>query len=696
MAVSTLDPIEHLNHPVLRQQISRVPYLPGVDGLRALAVIAVMLYHANHGWLSGGFLGVEVFFVISGYLITLLLVSEKERTGRVSLRKFWLRRARRLLPALYTLLGGLAIYMTFFHEQPMGQTRGDFAAGLLYGSNWFQIWVGQGYTSAEAFAPLRHLWSLAVEEQFYLVWPIIMAVVLHRKREKLPRVAMWLVVLSIALAAATAALYVGGPVFVGANPVTGAISCGASESHGYASVLGRCVNVNEFLYLNSFSRAGGLMLGSAFALVWRPVAIMRGPLRRRGRRVDAVALVGLVGLVVLMGRRFLSDVDSGSYDPWLFRGGFFLIGLCTVACIAAATHRRSWIGRLLGIRPLHWVGTRSYGMYLYHWPVFQILRQHGEQLGWRQFGIAMLITLPITELSYRLMEMPVRLGRLGEWLRGERKPRTVAARRRRRRGLVVGSAIAILTGFATVSIATASVQCDGQVQCDSQKGQAAIDAARHSSAPAAVPTQPTQPATSPTSPTTAASTATADSVVPGQQASTTLLATTVAPTTTNAVDAIAPIAIGESVMLGAAPMLTAGGVRVDAAVSRQGKNVAEVVALHRSAGELGRTVIIQTGTNGFVMDPTLDAIMVSLPAAETPHVIFLTVRAPRRWIDSNNVRIRALPKRYPNVTVLDWAAASHQIEGQFAGDGYHLGTAFAKHFYANLIFDAIGRPDLKK
>ncbi|MDO8365053.1 MAG: acyltransferase, partial [Actinomycetota bacterium] len=159
---------EPIIHPALRNQISRVPYLPGLDGLRAIAVVAVMVYHANHDWLSGGFLGVEVFFVISGYLITLLLISEKESTGKVSLRKFWMRRAKRLLPALFTMMGALAVYLALFDRGVMGKYRGDFIGGTTYISNWFQIWAGQGYTAVADLAPLRHLWSLAVEEQFYL------------------------------------------------------------------------------------------------------------------------------------------------------------------------------------------------------------------------------------------------------------------------------------------------------------------------------------------------------------------------------------------------------------------------------------------------------------------------------------------------------------------------------------------------
>jgi peptidoglycan/LPS O-acetylase OafA/YrhL len=217
---------EPLTHPVLRNQISRVPYLPGLDGLRAIAVVAVMVWHADHNWLQGGFLGVEVFFVISGYLITLLLISEKERTGRVRIGQFWLRRARRLLPALFTMMSALAIYMALFRPRPMGNTRGDLLGGTFYVSNWFQIWVGQAYAAAEDFAPLKHLWSLAVEEQFYLVWPLVMMVLLKRRGDRLPRLATWLLGVSLFIALVTALLFVGGESVRGT-------SCTSADSNGY-------------------------------------------------------------------------------------------------------------------------------------------------------------------------------------------------------------------------------------------------------------------------------------------------------------------------------------------------------------------------------------------------------------------------------------------------------------------------------
>jgi len=680
-STATVAVAEQLTHPTLRNQISRVPYLPGLDGLRAIAVTAVLVYHANHEWLSGGFLGVEVFFVISGYLITLLLLSEKERSGRVRLGQFWMRRARRLLPALFVMMGALAIYMSLFNQRPMGQARGDLLGGTFYVSNWYQIWVGQGYTAATSFAPLRHLWSLAVEEQFYLLWPLVMVVLLRKRGDKLPRVALWLLSASLFISLTMAALYIGGTVFLGADSVTNATSCGAGESHGYISLFGHCLNVNEVLYLSTISRAGGLMLGAAFALMWRPVAIMRGPLRKRGRQIDVIGLLGLIGLALLMNRLELVNSLTNEYDPWLFRGGFLLTGLCTIAIIAAATHRRAYIGRLLGMRPLHWVGTRSYGLYLYHWPVYQIIREPGEQLTMRQFATALLIALPITELSYRLVELPVRQGRLGEWMRGERPPRTKAAVRGRRRVLVLASAFAVLAGFATVTIATADVKCEGQVACDSERGLAEIANGPVTTVPP-LTVASTVPVTQPT--------------LPGETAVPT---TEPAPVTTlDAADLLPAYAIGESVMLGAAPQLTAAGIQVNAAVSRQGTNVAEIVELTRAGGQLGRTVIIQTGTNGGVSDETFARIMAALPPDLTPLVVFLTVKAPKGWIADNNTRIRALPSLYPNVKVVDWETDAQQILGELSSSdgGIHLRTSSAKQFYANLIFDAIGRTDLKK
>jgi peptidoglycan/LPS O-acetylase OafA/YrhL len=699
--------------PPQHPQISRLPYTPGLDGLRALAVVAVMVYHANHEWLGGGFLGVEVFFVISGYLITLLLIGEHERRGRIGLGRFWLRRARRLLPALFVLLAGAAIYVAVFYRAPQGQTRGDFVGAITYSSNWYEVVVGQGYTAAQAFAPLRHLWSLAVEEQFYLVWPLIMALVLRRKdaQRRLPRLGPWLFLAALAVTVLMGVLYVPGDV---------ATACSSGQMHGYWTIGGRCINVDEALYLGTFTRAGGVLLGAAMAMIWRPVAIMRSPLRTKPHRLDLLALGALVGLWLLMSRLYLSADGTNlgiRYDPWLFRGGFFLTGLATLAIIAAVTHRRSWAGRALGNPLFRWIGLRSYGLYLYHWLIFQIIRKEaGVALTWEQFAVAMVATFVVAELSYRLVETPVRSGRLGEWLRGERVARTRKVYNRRRWMVALAALAAAFAGFAGVSIATADNLCVGPLECSLQRAGGAA------SSPASVPPPPTTSTTTTTAPPPTATVveaavravpSTEPGVSVGEPIPIEATTTTAAPTTTTTATTApapvtattvhteqsgpAPMAVGESVMQGATNQLAAGGFFVDAQQSRQGTDIAAIVEGYRAAGQIGSIVVLQVGTNGSVSNATYDRIMQSLPAATTPYVFFMTVRAPRGWIDANNQRIWSLPSRYPNVHVIDWSGLSAQHGVKFCSDGFHIAcNAGSQQYFANVVFDAIGRPDLDR
>jgi peptidoglycan/LPS O-acetylase OafA/YrhL len=658
-------------------QISRVPQMPGLDGMRALAVVSVMIYHANNSWLHGGFLGVEVFFVISGYLITLLLIAEHERSGQVDLKQFWLRRFRRLLPALYLMLAMMTLYLAVFKPEARGRTRGDVVAGIAYVSNWYQIWVGAGYTATEAFAPLRHLWSLAVEEQFYLVWPLIMVAILRRGRERLPRMGLWLVGVSLAITLLIAVVYVPGDI----NS-----TCAPGDSHGYWIIAGRCISINDTLYLSTITRAGGLMLGAAFAMVWRPVAIMRSPMRDKGRMLDALAIVGVAALAYLMWVVHLADpataiLTGSQFDPWLFRGGLFAAGLATLFVIAAVTHRGAMAGSILGNPLFSWVGTRSYGMYLYHWPIYQIIRQEaGKPLTTWQFVLAMLITVPITEASYRLVEMPVRRGAVGAWLRGQRRRPSASVLVRRRQLTGLGVVGVVLLGWAGVSLAMAPNRCVGVVECASQEGRQEIEA---QSSTTVITVDPSIVATSPPVPT-----------LPGAE---TTVAPTVAPTTTVPVADRPPLAIGESVMLGATTELQTGGFTVNADVSRQGEALANVVGQLRASGDIGKTIVIQLGTNGPVAASTYDSIMSFLPPEEVPQVLFLTVHADRGWIADNNQIIYALPSKYPNVTLLDWdgLVTSGQVPG-LAGDGIHLGTGAAKQFYANYIFGALGHNELIK
>ncbi|MDQ3544505.1 MAG: acyltransferase, partial [Actinomycetota bacterium] len=508
------------------RSLSSLPYTRGIDGMRALAVIAVMVYHANHEWLPGGFLGVEVFFVISGYLITLLLIGEHERNGKISIRHFWARRARRLLPALFFMLLLLITYTALFERETLGQLRGDVLAGLGYASNWYQIWVGQGYTAPSAFAPLRHLWSLAVEEQFYVFWPIIMVVLIGRGRHRLPSISRWLVVAAIAITVVVGFLYQPGREAIDGKPVGDA----------FWRIGGRSFSKTDTLYLSTISRSTGLLIGAAFAMIWRPRAVMRGPLRSKGLILDVLALVGLGWLGLLAWDVHLVTPEGA--DPFLFRGGFFAVAVASVFVIAAVTHGATWSGSLLGTRVLNWVGTRSYGMYLYHWPIYQIIRKAaGNPLSIGEFALAMVVTAVITEFSYRFIEMPIRRQRLGPWFQRLRHRRDPVPRR------IIGFGAATcvaLVGFAGASMATAELTLSDQEIAQQQGQEVVVDfgaLANPTTTTIASPT--TRPTT--TRPTTTRPPTTVGVVAPGctETVETTSVDTTDAADTTEATDCTA-------------------------------------------------------------------------------------------------------------------------------------------------------------
>jgi peptidoglycan/LPS O-acetylase OafA/YrhL len=649
-------------------EISRVPYLPGLDGMRAIAVVAVMVYHANPDWLPGGYLGVEVFFVISGYLITLLLISEKERTSTVDMRQFWIRRARRLLPALFTMMIALTIWTALFERDALGKLRGDVIAAFFYVSNWYQIWTGAGYTASNDFAPLRHLWSLAVEEQFYLIWPVVMFALLRGGSRRIADVSRYLVLAALAIAVVTAVLYHPGPI--GTPEVT---------PEAYWTIFGREISKVDALYLSTITRASGLLLGAAFAMVWRPVALMRGPLRTKGRLLDGVALVGFVALAAMVWSMYLLDPDGA--NAWLFRGGFILCGVATLMMIAAVTHERAATSRVLSIPVLLWIGTRSYGLYLYHWPIYQIIRDiAGNHLKVHEFVFALIATGIVTEASYRYIETPIRRGTLrASFDRVRRSP--VAGPRTALLG--VGALLAGLTLFAGVSLATAPVEENEVRQLLDQGAEATCDVINDpdcsgdpgTGAPA------TDPATAPIDPDAATDPSGSAVATPSTVAETT---TTLPP------PPIDQLALGDSVMLGAASQLESLGFIVDAQESRQFSSGADTIATLKAQDRLGSVVVVHLGTNGTIDDEDMTRMMEAL--SDVPQVLLLTIDVDKEWTTPNNGLVYDAVNTYPNVSLLDWAGLAPGCPGDcFASDGFHL-RPDGQVYYTELIAGALQNP----
>jgi peptidoglycan/LPS O-acetylase OafA/YrhL len=661
------DDIGSPTRPIGNAQISRVPYLPGLDGMRALAVVAVMVYHANHTWLKGGFFGVEVFFVISGYLITLLLIAEKERTDTVDMKQFWMRRARRLLPALFVMLFLLTVWTAIFKRAALGKLRGDIVGAVTYSSNWYQIYTGAGYSSANDFAPLRHLWSLAVEEQFYLIWPIVMFFLLTRGSRHIANLSRWLVIAALGVAVVMALAYHHGPI--GTPEVT---------PGAYWHVFGRNISKADFLYLSSFFRLGGLLLGSAFAMVWRPVALMRGPMRTKAPLLDGLAVIGVGVLALMMWK--IGFVDAHGADPWLFRGGFLLASIASLAVIAAVTHPLTIASKAFSAPILVWLGVRSYGLYLFHWPVYQVIRGiTGINMTFVQFAFAMVVTLVITEGSYRLIETPIRKGTFGASWNRMRESRDPGRRNAVLAGAFVGTVLAIFAGTSLVTAqlkqndVAVSLKSGGQFTCD-------------------VVNDPTCG-----SPVTTTGGATVGSVAPTSPAGSVVvdpLATTVAPTTSTTLPPapIPRLAIGDSVMLGASQQLKALGFVVDAVEGRAFINGVDAAQKLQSQGRLGDIVVIHLGTNGPIKQGEMDKMMAALAAV--PKVLLITNDLPAdpkySFLQANNALIYDTAAKYPNVELLDWSGLKNTCPGNcIYSDGIHLRPDGQK-YYASLIAGQLG------
>lgn len=630
-------------------------YMPSLDGIRALSVLAVIIYHANKMWLPGGFLGVEVFFVISGYLITLLLLAESEKNGSISLKEFWWRRARRLLPALWVVVLGVVVFAALFQREMLGTLRGDVVAALLYGFNWFQIWVGTSYFTSFEFVPLRHLWSLAVEEQFYLIWPVVMLVVAKFGKRRLPIVSAVFFGLAVVLAIYTALVYQPGTISnIGDTP------------NQFMSLFGQPVSRIDFLFLGTLTRSSGLLLGAALAIWWRPW-LLQNSRAGANKLFDFIGLGGLAALALMMWRfqTVIEGTDEGTvgYD-FLFRGGFFLTDLASLAVIAAAVHPSSKIlARSLSNPVLVWLGRRSYGFYLFHWPVFQFYRRFaGKGLTPYEFVVLVLFALALTELSYRYIETPVRQGAVSRWWAEFRQPAFGAQLVRRQRRIVLAAVASLLPVFGVVSLATAGVQLDEIAQNLSDNEGNTVDVLGGG--------QSGDAGVAATASTIAGQIATATTTLDGQP--------------------IDVLAIGDSVMLGAANVLTDRGVTVDAVKSRPYRQALEIANYMKSVNRLGSVVIIHLGTNNTVDESTLDEIMV--PLKDVPLVLFVTVHVPSEVRqNTNNRRINELTSRYENVKVLDWYSIALAHPEYLYSDKIHIRPEGQK-VYADLMMQAIGRP----
>lgn len=598
-------------------------HVAGLDGLRAIAVTAVILYHLTPGFFAGGYLGVDVFFVISGFLITGLLLRERAVSGRIRLYDFWRRRVRRLIPALVLLVTACSTAALVIGGDVLVHLGRQVLAAATFSSNWLSIVSGTSYfdtTSPELF---RNLWSLAVEEQFYVIWPLAVLALLLVKVRWVRRLVVAL--LALGSAAAMAIVYLPG----------------ADATR---------------VYYGTDTHSFGLALGALLAFLAHPWSASR----LSGSRLLRVLLpiVGALSVLALLALTVLLPGDG----PLVYRGGLVLVAVLTALAIAGSITPRSPLGRILDLAPLRWVGRRSYGLYLWHWPVYVLVvnalagLDRTDATLWELGGCALVLTVAAAMLSYRFVEQPIRRDGFratfrrwfGSW------PGHVA-----RSITAVVVALAVLAAGGATALAIQSDPGQGDAQAAIEQGQKAIASAT------ATPTPSATAAPGGTRP-----------VAAGQK-----------PGTPGG-DQIS--AIGDSVMLASAKelQLTFPGIQIDAVVSRQLSSAPAVVQNLVDTGELRQTLIIGLGTNGPIQRSALDQIRAE--AGPQRQIVVINVQAPRGWTPGVNDTLQSFAQQYRNVELANWRDAIAGHLDLLSRDQIHPGDAGGK-IYVEAIQDALQR-----
>ena len=585
-------------------------HLAGLDGLRALAIGAVLLFHLDPAWLPGGFLGVDIFFVISGFLITTLLVRERERDGSIDLRGFWTRRARRLLPALLVVVPACILIARTVEADLLVGIRRQALGALTFSTNWLEIANGSDYFHSTSPQLFMNFWSLAVEEQFYLAWPLVtIALLAARRHLGLSWGVLGALVLSVGVGSALLMALRYDPADV------------------------------TRVYYGTDTHLVGLMLGAAMAMTWA------GPTRagtitpqwhRWRRHVVVGAGVLLAGLLVL--------ADEGS--AWTFRLGIPLVSLATALLLLASVDRPGRLRTVLEAPPLRWIGTRSYGIYLWHWPVILVIGQDipaaagTASFVWTRVW-AVVVTLALADLSFRFVETPVRRLGFGGAMRAA--GRTLL--RVPPRGRQAAAATVALSGLVLAAVLlTAPEKTSTQATLEDNAAQAS--APRETAAVEVAAGNP-------------------DFRMPrGQE-----------------IDVF-----GDSMAVGSLHALRYyfPGVQIDAKSNRRWSDGQTQV---RSAGDsLRRAVVLAFGTNAGTDEQTVRALIKDIGPDRM--VVIVNLHADRLTrITKDNSTLEEIAKDHPNVAIADWDAAVSADPDQLQADGIHPSLSGA-HVYAKVIRQA--------
>ena len=571
-----------------------VRHISSIDGLRAIAVTAVVLYHLGISWIPGGFLGVDLFFVISGYVITRLILDSINQSSALDLRAFYAARLRRIYPGFIFMVICTIIFIGVWAPEAIKRFLTDLPYALTGSINWYLVARNQDYFETIGRPPLlQHTWSLAVELQFYLIWPIILLTVLkYFGKKNVARIALAIAIIS------------GVTLFI--------VSLSLDQANAKQI---------SHIYFGTDTHSLGLFLGSALAVSWIPQNLSAAITKRAQDVIDGIGVVGLLGLISV----FLF-IDQSNAN--LYRIAFPLAGIFGCLVIISLVHPASRFAPIISTAPFRWVGQRSYGIYIWHWVIFQVTRPSVDLSGqtWALYLARVLLVLALADISLRWVEIPFRQGAVQNWFRGM-KYRSAKVKLRQQ--------LSLLTSVITVLAITSVISVQAINQADQISNQVLEEIA---------PIEPKQQ----------------------DLGSTTGLWVT-----------------GDSVILGIRSKLESKEhiSLINARVGRQAPELLAVMRVDQSSVP-SSSVIFNLGNNNALSEQTVIDIFETIK--NQPQIIVVNTAVPRAWKDANNEIISKVSARYPNVKLVDWDRISKGRPELFAPDGVHLSPT-GSDVYVDLV-----------
>ena len=579
-----------------------VRHISSIDGLRAIAVTAVVLYHLGISWIPGGFLGVDLFFVISGYVITRLILDSINQSSALDLRAFYAARLRRIYPGFLFMVVCTILFIGVWAPEAIKRFLSDLPFALTGTINWLLVARHQDYFETVGRPPLlQHTWSLAVELQFYLIWPIILLGVLKYFGKK-----------NIARIALVIAMVSGTTLFF--------VSLQLDQSNAQQI---------SHIYFGTDTHSLGLFLGSALAVSWIPQNLSADIEKRAQDVIDGIGVFGLLGLI----STFLFIDESNAS---LYRIAFPLAGIFGCLVIISLVHPASRFAPIISTAPFRWVGQRSYGIYIWHWVIFQVTRPSVDLSGqtWALYLARVLLVLALADISLRWVEIPFRQGLVQNWFRGM-KYRSAKVKLRQQ--------ISVLASIIMVLAVTTSISFQAINKADQISNQIAQDSG--------------------------------DSQSQQDLGSTTGLWVT-----------------GDSVILGIRSKLEAKE-HISLINARVGRQAPELLAVMRvdQTSVPSSPVVFNLGNNNALSEQTVVDIFEIVK--NQPQIIVVNTAVPRAWKDANNAIISKVAANYPNTKVVDWDRISTGRPELFAPDGVHLSPA-GSDVYVDLVLSVISKTSL--